>query len=49
MTVLFCICMLFGAYVRRFSKDFEEEDRSKVIVFVCALLVIGVVLSFLSN
>ena len=49
MTVLFCVCLLFGTYIRRFGKDFEEEDKGKVTAFTVALLVIAVVLAFLTD
>ena len=49
MPVILCVAMIFGAYIKRFSPDFEEEDKSKLLVFLTALIIIGAVIGWLTN
>lgn len=49
MTVILCISMMLGAYIRRFSSDFEDDDKSKVVLFISLLIVLAIVIAFLTN
>jgi len=49
MSIVFSIaCMLF-AYVKRFSSEFDKEDRDKVLVFCFFLILLYIIIVILTN
>lgn len=46
--ILFSFVLLAGTYIRRFDKDFTEEDKQKVLLFILALFAVSILLAFLS-
>ena len=47
--ILFSFVLIIGVYIRRFDKDFSEEDKQKVFLFILAIMVVTIGLAFLRD
>ena len=47
--ILFSFVLILGVYIRRFDKDFSEEDKQKVFLFILAIMVVTIGLAFLRD